>query len=144
MDQGMKILDATGKRVYAIRFADYGINLVSSGVTTHKDLLKERPDLIRRFMAALTDAVVDAVKDPPGAVDAMLNANPKAGKRDTLLEGFEQTIQFYPDDGKSTNPFRISDQIMADTVSNMVEYGGLDEIAKRDPKTFYTNTYLPN
>ena len=38
MDQGMKILDATGKRVYAIKFADYGIELVSSGIITHKDL----------------------------------------------------------------------------------------------------------
>src|SRR2546423_6809853 len=32
MDQSMKIKDATGKDVYPIKFADYGINLVSSGI----------------------------------------------------------------------------------------------------------------
>ena len=48
MDQGMKILDATGKRVFPIKFADYGINLVSSGIIAHKDMLKDNPDLLRR------------------------------------------------------------------------------------------------
>src|ERR687885_2053832 len=38
MDQSMKIKDATGKNVYPIKFADYGVNLVSSGIITHKDV----------------------------------------------------------------------------------------------------------
>ena len=143
MDQGMKILDATGKKVYAIKFADYGINLVSSGIIAQKDMLKDNPDLIRRFMAASSKAVGGAVKDPQGAVDAMLKANAKAGKRETLLAGFEQTIQFYAEDGKSPHPFRVSDQTMTNTVSNMVEYGGLDPVANKDPKAYYTNDYLP-
>jgi NitT/TauT family transport system substrate-binding protein len=143
MDQGMKILDATGKRVYAIKFADYGINLVSSGIVAHKDMLKDNPDLVRRFMAASSKAVATAVKDPQGAADAMLKANAKAGKRETLVAGFEQTIQFYADDGKSAQPFRVSDQTMTNTVSNMVEYGGLDPVANKDPKAYYTNDYLP-
>src|SRR6202162_760019 len=67
MDQGMKILDATGRQVYAIKFADYGINLVSSGIIAQKDMLKDNPDLIRRFMAASSKAVEGAVKDPQGA-----------------------------------------------------------------------------
>ena len=104
---------------------------------------RDDPDLIRRFMTANTKAVVGAVKDPQGAVDAMLKANPKAGKRDTLLEGFEQTTQFYADGGKSPHPFQINDQTMTDTVSNMVEYGGLEAVAKKDPKAYYINDFLP-
>src|SRR5438105_6741907 len=134
MDQGMKILDATGKRVYAIKFADYGIELVSSGIITHKDLLKQNPDLVRRFMIASSKAVEGAVKDPQGAVQAILKANPKSGKPETLLEGFQQTTQFYANGGKTAQPFRVSDQVMTDTVTNMVDYGGLDASAKSDPK----------
>jgi NitT/TauT family transport system substrate-binding protein len=143
MDQGMKILDATGKRVYAIRFADYGIHLVSSGIIVQKDMLTTNADLVRRFMAASSKAVQMAVKDPKGAVDAMLKANAKAGKPDTLLEGFKETMQFYADDGNTAQPFRVSDDLMTDTVSIMVEYGGLDPVAKNNPKAFYTNDYLP-
>jgi NitT/TauT family transport system substrate-binding protein len=143
MDQGMKILDATGKRVYPIKFADYGINFVSSGIIVHSDMLKSNPDLVRRFMAASSKAVVEAVNDQKGAVDAMLKTNNKAGKPDTLLEGFNETTQFYLNDGKTAEPFRVSDDVMRDTVSNMVDYGGLDPVAKNDPKNFYTNAYLP-
>ena len=64
MDQSMKIKDATGKDVYPIKFADYGVNLVSSGIITHKDVVKENPDLVRRFMAASTKSIEAAVKDP--------------------------------------------------------------------------------
>src|SRR5689334_23963072 len=40
MDQAIKLQDATHKPVYAIRFADYGVNMVSSGIVVQKDTLK--------------------------------------------------------------------------------------------------------
>src|SRR3982751_5097109 len=63
MDQSMKIKDATGKDVYPIKFADYGINLVSSGIIANADYVKSHEDLVRRFMAATTKAVEAAEKD---------------------------------------------------------------------------------
>jgi len=54
MDQSMRIKDATGKDVYCIRFADYGIHLVGDGVIANTDFVKQNPDLVRRFMAATT------------------------------------------------------------------------------------------
>jgi len=80
MDQSMKIKDATGKDVYPIKFADYGINLVSSGIITQKDLLKDNPDLVKRFMAASTKAIEAAVKDPKDAAQSILNAQPEGWK----------------------------------------------------------------
>jgi NitT/TauT family transport system substrate-binding protein len=144
MDQSMKIKDATGKDVYPIKFADYGINLVSSGMITQKDLLKDNPDLVKRFMVASTKAIEAAVKDPKTAAQSILNANPKAGKIETLTRGFELTIPLYKDpSGQPNRPFNVSDSNMTDTVNNMVAYGGLDATAKEDPKAFYTNEYLP-
>ena len=66
MDQSMKIKDATGKDVFPIKFADYGINLISSGIITRTPLLTENPDLVRRFMRASTKAVEAAEKGPEG------------------------------------------------------------------------------
>jgi NitT/TauT family transport system substrate-binding protein len=144
MDQSMKIKDATGKDVYPIKFADYGVNLVSSGIVTYTDLPKENADLVRRFMAASAKSVEAAVRDPKGAAEAILRANPKGDKPDTLLQGFELTIPLYQaPDTKSTKPFRVSDALMAETVDLMVEYGGLDPVAKDRTKSFYTNDYLP-
>src|SRR5256885_14209565 len=40
MDQAIKLQDAAHKPVYPIRFADYGVNMVSSGIIVQKDYLK--------------------------------------------------------------------------------------------------------
>jgi NitT/TauT family transport system substrate-binding protein len=144
MDQSMKIKDATGKDVTPVKFADYGINLVSSGVIVHKDMLKENPDLVKRFMAATVASIEAASKDPKGAAQSILNANPKGGKIATLTQGFELTIPLYKDPtGQSKQVMRVSDKNMMETVSVMVEYGGLEAKAKDDIKTYYTNEYLP-
>jgi NitT/TauT family transport system substrate-binding protein len=144
MDQSMKIKDATGKDVYPIKFADYGINLVSSGIIANADYVKSHEDLVRRFMAATTKAVEAAEKEPKAAAQSILDANPKGGKIETLTQGFELTIPLYrTPETKSKRPFQVTDQNMADSVNLMVEYGGLDAKAKDNPKAFYTNEYLP-
>lgn len=144
MDQSMKIKDATGKDVYPIKFSDYGVNLVSSGIITNTEYLKEHEDLVKRFMAATLKSIQEASKHPKDAAQAILNANPKGGKIDTLTQGFELTIPLYKDPtGTSKEPLRVSDQNMTETVNVMVEYGGLDAKAKTDLKTYYTNAYLP-
>jgi NitT/TauT family transport system substrate-binding protein len=144
MDQSMKIKDATGKDVYPIKFADYGINLVSSGIIANTDYVKSHQDLVRRFMAATTKAVEAAEKDARAAAQSILDANPKGGKIETLTQGFELTIPLYrTSETKGKRPFQVTDQNMADSVNLMVEYGGLDAKAKDNPKAFYTNDYLP-
>ena len=144
MDQSMKIKDATGKDTFPIRFADYGINLVSSGIIARPALLAENPDLVRRFMRASTRAVEVAEKEPGAAAQAILNANPKGGQLPTLTQGFELTIPLYRLPGASNRPFAVPDQLMKDSVDLMVEWGGLDAAAKDKVKSFYTNEFLPD
>jgi len=144
MDQSMKIKDATGKDVFPIKFADYGVNLVSSGIVVNKDWLKENPDLVKRFMSAATKSLEEASKNPKAAAQAILNANPKGGKIETLTQGFELTIPLYNDpSGRKNRPFNVSDANMKDTVDVMVEFGGLEAKAKDELKNYYTNAYLP-
>jgi len=144
MDQSMKIKDATGKDVYPIKFSDYGIKLISSGIVANTDYVKANPDIVRRMMTASMKAVEAAVKDPKGAAQSILNANPKGGKIDTLTQGFELTIPLYQDPtGESKQYFRVSDKNMAESLDLLIEYGGLEAAARDKLKTFYTNEYLP-
>lgn len=59
-----------GKDVHPIKFADYGINMVSSGIIANSDYVKANADLVRRFMSATTKALA-AEKEPKsrGAID---------------------------------------------------------------------------
>src|SRR5205814_9592301 len=139
MDQSMKIKDATGKDVYPIKFADYGINMVSSGVVANTDYVKANADLVKRFMSATTKAVE---KEPKVAAQSILDANPKGGKIDTLTQGFELTVPLYrTPETKGKRPFQVTDQNMTDTINLLVEYCGLDAKAKESPKPCETNDY---
>jgi NitT/TauT family transport system substrate-binding protein len=144
MDQSMKIKDATGKAVTPIRFSDYDVNLVSSGVISNAEWVKANEDLVRRFMSATTKAVEAAEKAPGEAAQSILNALPKGGKIDTLTEGFQLTIPLYRTaETKDKRPFQVTDANMTNSVNLLVEYGGLDAKAKENPKAFYSNDYLP-
>src|SRR5258708_38993292 len=95
-------------------------------------------------MSATTKAVEAAEKDPKGAAQAILDANPKGGKIDTLTQGFELTIPLYrTPETKAKRPFEVTDQNMTDTVNLLVEYGGLDAKAQDTPKAFSNNDYFP-
>src|SRR6202795_4692485 len=131
MDQSMKIKHATGKDVYPIKFADYGINMVSSGIVANTDYVKANADLVKRFMSATTKAVEAAEKDPKGAAQAILDANPKGGKIDTLTQGFELTVPLYrTPETKGKRPFQVTDQNMTDSANLLVQLGVLETTPK--------------
>ena len=144
MDQAIKLQDGTHKPVYAIRFADYGVNMVSSGIVVQKDTLKNKPDLVKRFMRAATKSLEEASKNPEAAIDAMLKAQPKSGVKDTALIGMKQTAALYKGpDNPNDRPFRVGAKNMAETMTLLVDYGGLDKASAGKAEDYYTNDYLP-
>ncbi|MDN5843935.1 MAG: ABC transporter substrate-binding protein [Alcaligenaceae bacterium] len=144
MDQAIKIQDATGKEVYPIRFADSGVNQISSGIIVNKDWLAEHEDLTRRFMRASTRAVEAAVKDPQAAVDAMLAAKPTAGVNKTLLVGLKQSIALYhTKDTEGQPPFRVTMDNVENSLDMLVEYGGVDPDRRGKASDYVTLDYLP-
>jgi NitT/TauT family transport system substrate-binding protein len=144
MDQAIKLQDATHKSVYPIRFADYGVNLVSSGIIVQKDFLKDKPDVVKRFLRAATRSLEEASKNPEAAIDAMLRAQPKSGVKDTALVGLRNSIALYHGpDNPHDRPFRVGAKNMAETMQLLVDYGGLDKATAGKAEDYYTNDYLP-
>jgi NitT/TauT family transport system substrate-binding protein len=144
MDQAIKLQDGAHKPVYPIRFADYGVNMVSSGIIVQKDYLKAKPDVVKRFLRAATKSLEEAAKNPEAAIDAMLKANPKSGVKDTALVGMKNTASLYkgPDNPKD-RPLRVGAKNMGETLALLVEYGGLDKASAGKASDYYTNDYLP-
>ena len=144
MDQNIKIQDATKKPVTVVRFADYGVNLISSGIVASKDTLANKADLVRRFMRASTKAFEEAERAPEAAVDAMLKANAKAGQRDTLIIGLKLTTPLYrTDETKAMRPFRVAMKNVNESLDLLVQYGGLDPALRGKAEDWVTNEYLP-
>ena len=144
MDQAIKLQDATHKDIYPIRFADYGVNMVSSGIIVQKDYLKAHPDVVKRFMRATTRSLEEAAKNPDAAVDAMLKANPKSGVKETALVGMKNTASLYKGpDNPNDRPLRVGAKNMDETLALLVEYGGLEKASAGKATDYYTNDFLP-
>jgi NitT/TauT family transport system substrate-binding protein len=68
----------------ALRFADHGANIVGMTVLTKTELIKSKPDLVRRFVRASARSWEEAKKNPGAAVDAALKVKPDLNRQSTL------------------------------------------------------------
>lgn len=144
MDQNIKVQDATKKPVSVVRFADYGVNLINSGIIASKETIASKPDLVRRFMRASTRALEEAEKNPEAAVDAMLKAQPKAGLRETLVIGMKLTTPLYhTEDTKGQRPFRVSMKNVNESLDMLVQYGGMDPATRGKAEDYVALEFLP-
>jgi NitT/TauT family transport system substrate-binding protein len=144
MDQNIKLQDAAHKGVTPIRFADYGVNMISSGIVANKDTLGGKADMVRRFMRAATKSLEAAEKDPEAAVAATLKAQPKSGQPDTMLTGVKLTTALYhTDETKSLRPFRVSMKNVNESLDLLVQYGGMDPATRGKAEDWVTLEYLP-
>jgi NitT/TauT family transport system substrate-binding protein len=144
MDQAIKLQDATKKPVYPIRFADYGVNMISSGIIANTETLKTKADMVKRFMRATTRALEESEKNPEAAVDAMLKANSKAGVRETLIVGLKQTTALYhTKDTATMRPLRVTMANVGESLDLLAQYGGLDPATKGKPEDWVTLEFLP-
>jgi len=144
MDQNIKLQDAAHKPVTTIRFADHGVNLISSGIVANKDTLAAKADMVKRFMRAATKSLEEAEKNPEAAVAATLKAQPKSGQPDTMLTGVKLTTELYHTaDTKSLRPFRVSMKNVNESLDLLVQYGGMDPATRGKAEDWVTLDYLP-
>ena len=84
--------------------ADYGYDLLGSGMLTNEKMLKEKPDLVRRFTRAYLRAFQDVINNPQEAVEILAKHNPEVvEKKDVMLKQLDADIKhtFTSDDTKA-------------------------------------------
>lgn len=82
----------------------FGYDIYGSGLFTSDEVVKKKPDLAKRFVAAYLKAFEDVVQDPKAAAAIIAKANPEyAGKEDVLEKQLQADIAatFSSADGKA-------------------------------------------
>jgi NitT/TauT family transport system substrate-binding protein len=69
-------LQVEGENVKALSFADGGVNTISVGIVAHSDLIRDNPDLVRRFVGASLRGWEEAIKNPAEAVANLIQTYP--------------------------------------------------------------------
>jgi NitT/TauT family transport system substrate-binding protein len=135
------IIKYKGFKPAMMKYADIGVDMPGMTIHAHMDTLKEKPDLVRRFVKATIRAWEAAQKDPAAAVKAALKVKPDlnaASMEDQLQtnlgELFSKNTQ-----GKSIG--YSSPQDWEHTMDLLKKYRDLqtDKLAS----FFYTNDFMP-
>ena len=83
-----------GKVVNTINPRDYGIRLYGNVYFTTEKMIKERPEVVQKFVNGLARAWTETLADPDKAVDVLLQAEPKLD-RGLELEVLKVSTDFF-------------------------------------------------
>jgi NitT/TauT family transport system substrate-binding protein len=130
-------LRVAGVPARATMFAELGAPTLGSGVITHLDTIKERPDLCQKIIKGVQKSWEEALKDPEAAIQSLLRIAETPLNDKVLREGLQVFTRLLT----KKQPMGFVDPTdMQKTLELLKEYGGV----KTDlPATaFYTNDFV--
>jgi NitT/TauT family transport system substrate-binding protein len=137
-----KLMGVDDSQLRYINYGDYGMDLYSNGIIVSKKLVKEKPEVVRGFVRALNKAVIDSLKDPKMAVNAVLKREPLI-KFDVELERMDATLKDemnHPEIAK-IGLGNVDDARLQRSIDILVEASALPRTPKLDE--IFTRAFLP-
>ncbi|MEO8859530.1 MAG: ABC transporter substrate-binding protein [Burkholderiaceae bacterium] len=129
-----------GQEPSALRYADYGANIVGMTIMTTDATIKNKPDMVRRFVKASVRSWEEAKKNPNAAVDAAMKAKPDLNRQSTL----DQMMVDFELLDSANSKGKIGLGAKADwdqTIALLKQYR---DLSTSEPwTTFHTNEFLP-
>jgi NitT/TauT family transport system substrate-binding protein len=132
-DQGLDVVD--------LKFADFGVNFLNLGIFVHEDMIKEDPDLIRRFLRATKKSheALDANYDK--AMQLLVEVKKELKIEVATKQGNAYYSRMDSPNCKGAKMLYNCPEDWAMTVDIMKKYRDLEgEINAAD---FYTNDFIP-
>lgn len=140
LDNQSLTLPKQGVPIVDFAYSKYGTNTVGLTIFTHTDLIKENPDLVRRFVKATIRSFEAAIKDPEASVKAGQKVKPDL-ETELSLQQLKVGIGLMKTDSTkslSTGSFALKD--WEDTLELMKKYMALETTMKA--QDFFSNDYV--
>ncbi|MBI3076203.1 MAG: ABC transporter substrate-binding protein [Deltaproteobacteria bacterium] len=83
--------DKIGKELVEILWSDYGVDVPSGGIVATDRMIRERPDLVRRFVEATLRGVAWAMDNPEQTAEIFVKHHP-ASDRGVTLETWRKSL----------------------------------------------------
>ena len=138
-DDQFFLIKYKGVEPAALRFADHGANIVGMTIMTTGNVIKTKPDMVRRFIRAAIRSWDMAKKNPGAAVDAAMKAKPDLNRQSTL----DQMMVDFDLMDSANSKGKIGLGAKADwdqTLQLLKQYRDLD--TKEPWTTFHTNEFV--
>jgi NitT/TauT family transport system substrate-binding protein len=122
-------------------FSDYGINTLGTGIVVNKTVAKEKPDVLKRFLAATIRGAQDVEKDPLAGVAAVAKSSPEADVA-ILTEEVKALPHFLHTDNSAGKVYGwIAKEDLVKTIQIQEKYFGMR--AGVTPEDIYTAEFFP-
>jgi NitT/TauT family transport system substrate-binding protein len=132
-----------GNELGEFRFPEYGMDYLGSSIITHVRTIQERPDVVKRFVAATLESVQWAARNPEEAVDFLVQANPHLKKPAMLLDLKSILEVSIPRARTAASPLQlgwVNPKKLQLAIDLMREAYGIT--ANIEPTALYTNDYV--
>ena len=140
VDQGV-LIEQKGFKVDFLKFAEHGVNNVTMALAAHEDLIKQNPDLVRRFVRAASQTWAEYKKDPKAATDAAVKLKPELNHKLVLGQATGNIELMDSPNTKDKVVGWHSDKDWSDTIAQLRELGSLK--SDKPPTAYYTNDFVP-
>jgi NitT/TauT family transport system substrate-binding protein len=131
-------------QAHAMTLSDFGFKLSpDAGIVTTKSMIKNKPDLVRRFVAAVDDSINYAIGHVEQSCAAAATLFPQSIKPDVCQQqlSIEVTnIQKTRTPGKAVT--WMSPSGWETQINDLVTYGGVPKVGS--PSDYYTNEFVPS
>jgi NitT/TauT family transport system substrate-binding protein len=132
----------TGMQVGRFVFADFGIDYYSLGIIASDKTIAERPDVLKRFVAATMKGYVWAIKNPDKAADDFVKNNPEIS-RSLVVEQWNTALPLIVTDNVRKNGMGVIDSTkMADTFKLISQVQKVDSAITA--KDVYVTDFIPD
>ncbi|GII23455.1 ABC transporter substrate-binding protein [Planosporangium mesophilum] len=141
-DQGPTMQEKAGKPVSYLKFAEHGLNFYSNGLLASTDTIKDKKDLVKRMVAASSEAWTAAEGNPTGAVDAMEGASQQLPSKKVLTDQFNATLKLlHTDASKGQAPGVNTEADWTKTITVFAEAGVITKV--ESPSTYWDASFAP-
>ncbi|HET7033195.1 MAG TPA: ABC transporter substrate-binding protein, partial [Casimicrobiaceae bacterium] len=131
--------ESQGAQLDVYRFADYGVPTVSTSIFASNDYLKSNPDVVKKFIAASLKGWSFALDNPDKAIKDLKQVFPEVNEKLAAAELAAITPLFCSGGAKYIG--KAEDTLWVKSQDLLAEVKLLP--AGQDPKSYYTNDYLP-
>jgi NitT/TauT family transport system substrate-binding protein len=139
-DDQFFLIKYKGQEPAALRYADHGANIVGMTILTQEATIKNKADLVRRFVKATARSWEEARKNPEAAVDATMKVKPDLN-RASQIDQLKVDIELL-DSPNSKGRIGWGDQKDWDqTIALLRQYRDLQ--TDKPWTAFHTNEFLP-
>jgi len=131
--------ESQGAQLDVYRFADHGVPTVSTSIFASNEFLKDHPDVVKKFVAASLKGWSFALDNPAKAIQDVKKVFPETNEKLAAAELAAITPLFCS--GGARYIGKAEDALWVKSQDLLAEVKLLP--AGQDPKSYYTNDYLP-